>query len=589
MLAWGEMARQVAHEIKNPLTPIRLGVQHLRRARGDNRVDFGRVFEQNVERILAEIDRLDEIARAFSRYGMSPAERLDPVALDVAAITRDVVDLERMAADGVVWHVATPSAPVMGLARDDELREVLLNVMENARQAGANRIDVAVSQSDGHVEVTVRDDGDGVAAEDLDRIFEPRFSTRTSGSGLGSGDQPQHGRSVGRAHARRARFRRRHGHAHLARHQHDAVTFPPWRSLPTTVCARCAATPGHGQANVVTQELPPHLTGWQLPPDWRWGSEGVRQEHRHYQEIVDALGRSLALVTAPDPAHAPWLAKEARYLAHRNHSSIPTTYHYWSVYGDAKRGPGYLRRWLEAETSGSRARRLGREDHSVGPAPAADAGLGPRVPARHRTAAWRHFARVGLDGARRPHVAPRLAVVGSSQRIARGPDPGSALDAVAAGVERDRLGANVRVRSVDARRDLFLSLTGEMPPAENVPPLDLVSPGVPQALVDILGRALSRDPDERFPTMSALLRTLEHAGATPRRSSERGSSGTGRDRRGAHSLGRRRRLRDSRVPWAGHVRQRMARARSVSRARSRAQGAAPARRAGPQGSVPVPS
>ncbi|HEX6941836.1 MAG TPA: ATP-binding protein [Gemmatimonadaceae bacterium] len=185
VLAWGEMARQVAHEIKNPLTPIRLGVQHLRRARGDNRVDFSRVFEQNVERILAEIDRLDEIARAFSRYGMSPAERLDPVPLDVAAITRDVVDLERMAADGVVWHLAAPAAPVMGLARDDELREVLLNVMENARQAGANRIDVAVTPTDGHVEVTVRDDGDGVAADDLDRIFEPRFSTRTSGSGLG--------------------------------------------------------------------------------------------------------------------------------------------------------------------------------------------------------------------------------------------------------------------------------------------------------------------------------------------------------------------------------------------------------------------
>ena len=185
VLAWGEMARQVAHEIKNPLTPIRLGVQHLRRARGDSRVDFARIFEQNVERILAEIDRLDEIARAFSRYGMSPAERLDPVPLDVGAITRDVVDLERMAADGVVWHLSAPVNPVMGLARDDELREVLLNVMENARQAGANRIDVEVSAGPERVEVVVRDDGDGVAPEDLERIFEPRFSTRTSGSGLG--------------------------------------------------------------------------------------------------------------------------------------------------------------------------------------------------------------------------------------------------------------------------------------------------------------------------------------------------------------------------------------------------------------------
>jgi two-component system, NtrC family, nitrogen regulation sensor histidine kinase NtrY len=185
VLAWGEMARQVAHEIKNPLTPIRLGVQHLRRARVDTRVDFARIFEQNVERILAEIDRLDEIARTFSRYGMSPAERLDPVSLDVAAITRDVVDLERMAQDGVVWHVDAPANPVMGLARDDELREVLLNILENARQAGANRIDVTVRPQDGHVNVTVRDDGDGITNEDLERIFEPRFSTRTSGSGLG--------------------------------------------------------------------------------------------------------------------------------------------------------------------------------------------------------------------------------------------------------------------------------------------------------------------------------------------------------------------------------------------------------------------
>ena len=179
------MARQVAHEIKNPLTPIRLGVQHLRRARNDNRVDFARIFEQNVERILAEIDRLDEIARAFSRYGMSPAERLDPVPLDVAAITRDVVDLERIGAGGITWHVTSPAVPVMALARDDELREVLLNVMENARQAGATRIDVDVSPGPERVDVSVRDDGDGVAPEDLDRIFEPRFSTRTSGSGLG--------------------------------------------------------------------------------------------------------------------------------------------------------------------------------------------------------------------------------------------------------------------------------------------------------------------------------------------------------------------------------------------------------------------
>src|SRR5690606_29244691 len=81
VLAWGEMARQVAHEIKNPLTPIRLGVQHLRRAFKDGRSDFGNILDSNVSRVLAEIDHLDEIARSFSRYGMAPEQREQPQAV----------------------------------------------------------------------------------------------------------------------------------------------------------------------------------------------------------------------------------------------------------------------------------------------------------------------------------------------------------------------------------------------------------------------------------------------------------------------------------------------------------------------------
>ena len=64
----------------------------------------------------------------------------------------------------------------------------------------------------------------------------------------------------------------------------------------------------HPRPNRLTSELPVHLADWQLPPDWRWGGEGVVAEHRHYQEIIDALGRSLSLVTAPDASHYPWLA-----------------------------------------------------------------------------------------------------------------------------------------------------------------------------------------------------------------------------------------------------------------------------------------
>jgi two-component system, NtrC family, nitrogen regulation sensor histidine kinase NtrY len=188
VLAWGEMARQVAHEIKNPLTPIRLGVQHLRRARG--RPDFDEVLEQNVSRILDEIDRLDEIARAFSRYGGAPEERPPAEPTDVVAIVRDVVSLEQMGEGQVVWSTRVEGSPPPALARGDELREVLLNIFENARHAGARTVTAVVCADrveDGApaLQISITDDGSGIAEDVLPRIFEPHFSTRTSGSGLG--------------------------------------------------------------------------------------------------------------------------------------------------------------------------------------------------------------------------------------------------------------------------------------------------------------------------------------------------------------------------------------------------------------------
>lgn len=184
VFAWGEMARQVAHEIKNPLTPIRLGVQHLRRARADRREDFDAILERNVERILAEIDHLDEIARTFSKFGTVPGERAPVVPTDVAAVLRDVVALERLGDAGVRWTVEG-EAPCLAMSLGDELREVLLNLLENARHANASHVVARVAREGDRVVVEVRDDGDGIAPEVLPRVFEPHFSTRTSGSGLG--------------------------------------------------------------------------------------------------------------------------------------------------------------------------------------------------------------------------------------------------------------------------------------------------------------------------------------------------------------------------------------------------------------------
>ena len=191
VLAWGEMARQVAHEIKNPLTPMRLGVQHLRRAYRDGRGDFSGILESNVTRILEAIDHLDAIARAFSKYGAVPADRAPAEPVAVARVLEAVVALEQLgvgedADTGVEWALTVePDAPLLGLARADELRDVALNLLENARQAQARHVSVQATQSDEAVVITVTDDGIGMPPEVLTRIFEPQFSTRTSGSGLG--------------------------------------------------------------------------------------------------------------------------------------------------------------------------------------------------------------------------------------------------------------------------------------------------------------------------------------------------------------------------------------------------------------------
>jgi two-component system, NtrC family, nitrogen regulation sensor histidine kinase NtrY len=202
VLAWGEMARQVAHEIKNPLTPIRLGVQHLRRAWRDGRSDFGDILDTNVTRILAEIDHLDEIARAFSRYGSAPGERAPAVPIDIVHATLDVVTLERMGEGHVTWTLEVPTpddrnaepsgtpsetgmASVFAFARAEEFKEVVLNLFENARLADATHVRCTISTEGEAVVVRVHDNGVGMAPDVMTQIFQPHFSTRTSGSGLG--------------------------------------------------------------------------------------------------------------------------------------------------------------------------------------------------------------------------------------------------------------------------------------------------------------------------------------------------------------------------------------------------------------------
>jgi two-component system, NtrC family, nitrogen regulation sensor histidine kinase NtrY len=180
ILAWGEMARQVAHEIKNPLTPMRLGMQHLRRVYRERRGEFDRTLDETAERILAEIDRLDTIARAFSRFAAPAIQDQALDRIDLAAIVGEVVQLYELA-EGTCSVRLRAEPQAIGAARRDEVKEVLVNLLENARNAGATAVDVTV----GSGFIQVADNGSGIPAELRPRVFEPRFSTTTSGAGLG--------------------------------------------------------------------------------------------------------------------------------------------------------------------------------------------------------------------------------------------------------------------------------------------------------------------------------------------------------------------------------------------------------------------
>jgi len=187
VLAWGEMSRQVAHEIKNPLTPIKLSVQHLKRSYEDGRSDYREILESNVEQILTEIDRLTEISRVFARYG-APAEAAGPLEeVDIEAVVHETLALYRAGESGVTYIDQVESGLPPVEARADELKEVLLNLLENAYTAlgGEGTITISARYEKDGVRLTVHDDGPGVPPELLSRIFEPHFSTHSTGTGLG--------------------------------------------------------------------------------------------------------------------------------------------------------------------------------------------------------------------------------------------------------------------------------------------------------------------------------------------------------------------------------------------------------------------
>ena len=185
--AWADMARQVAHDIKNPLTPIQLNAEHLRRVHLDQGRPLGGVIDECVANILGQVRLLRQISSEFSSFASSPEPK--PVEANLTDVVLEVVEPYRTGLAGRVTIALELPDPLPRVRVDRMLMgRALTNVIENALHAmpGGGTLTVGAEVVSGTtVALRVVDTGMGMDAEALGKIFEPYFSTKATGTGLG--------------------------------------------------------------------------------------------------------------------------------------------------------------------------------------------------------------------------------------------------------------------------------------------------------------------------------------------------------------------------------------------------------------------
>ncbi len=186
--AWKEMAQQVAHEIKNPLTPMKLNLQHLQRqleANPDNVLELRPVIERTASNIVEQIESLNKIASDFSKFAKPIHEPLSPLVLN--SLIESVIELYEPD-EKVEIQLDKPGSPIKINGVEDEMRRALINLIKNAIEATSDQkahIKLTLKKSKDHAVITIEDHGAGIDDDDKDKIFTPRFSTKSSGTGLG--------------------------------------------------------------------------------------------------------------------------------------------------------------------------------------------------------------------------------------------------------------------------------------------------------------------------------------------------------------------------------------------------------------------
>lgn len=183
--AWREMAKQVAHEIKNPLTPMRLSVQSFQRKFDPKDPDMENKINEFSKTLIQQIDTMSSIASAFSNFAKMPAQQNE--TLNVVAIVKLALDIFN---EDYIHFISNEEKIIAKLDRTQLIR-VVTNLVKNAIQALPDvetpRILVSVSSERDSVKISVADNGIGISDNFREKIFEPKFTTKTSGMGLGLG------------------------------------------------------------------------------------------------------------------------------------------------------------------------------------------------------------------------------------------------------------------------------------------------------------------------------------------------------------------------------------------------------------------
>ena len=184
--AWREMAKQVAHEIKNPLTPMRLSVQSFQRKFDPNDPDIQTKVTEYSNTLIQQIDTMSSIASAFSNFAKMPAQQKE--TLNVVQIVKLALDIFN---ESYIEFKAEEEEIVASFDRTQLIR-VVTNLVKNGIQAIPEdsenpKILVEVFSENDEVKISVKDNGVGISEENKVKIFEPKFTTKTSGMGLGLG------------------------------------------------------------------------------------------------------------------------------------------------------------------------------------------------------------------------------------------------------------------------------------------------------------------------------------------------------------------------------------------------------------------